>query len=107
MGLDDLLKIFLGHHGKQYSKHHGGHHRGHHSDCYEPYYREPGPMQRKEPEETLQCSYCSAQNKLTSNFCFNCGKRLKSQCPSCNSKIEATAKYCPECGLKFENRKFE
>ena len=83
MGLDDLLKIFLGHHGKHYSKHHGGHH----SDCYEPYYQEPGPMQRKEAEETLQCSYCSAQNKVTSNFCSNCGKRLKSQCPSCKTKI--------------------
>ena len=109
MGLEDLLKMFLGHHGKNHSKHHGHHgHSGHHNDCSEPYYREPEPMQRmKETGQTLQCSYCLAENKITTNFCSNCGKRLKVQCPSCKTKIDERIKYCPKCGLKLDNDKSE
>jgi hypothetical protein len=47
------------------------------------------------------CIICETSISEISNFCFNCGTRIK--CPECESPLLKEAKFCFKCGIKVES----
>lgn len=46
----------------------------------------------------FECPKCEYSLHLSSNFCPNCGYKLKSKCSKCGSMKYIDMNYCPECG---------
>lgn len=47
------------------------------------------------------CRECGAENEPDSNFCSECGAKLKIICPSCGEELNADSKFCDKCGYKL------
>lgn len=44
------------------------------------------------------CPNCSTKVSQGSQFCPQCGEKLKAQCTSCGEELKAEWKCCPKCG---------
>ncbi len=48
------------------------------------------------------CPNCGTLNEIDTNFCKNCGKKLKqNNCPKCGYKLDNDAKFCSNCGERI------
>ena len=49
------------------------------------------------------CIYCGAPLDDDSQFCTNCGKRIK-LCPKCGSVLKGDSLFCAKCGTRLDMR---
>ena len=49
------------------------------------------------------CIYCGAPLDDDSQFCANCGKRIK-LCPKCGSVLKGDSLFCAKCGTRLDMR---
>ncbi len=47
------------------------------------------------------CIYCGAPLDIDSQFCTNCGKKIK-LCPRCGSVLKGDSLFCAKCGTKLD-----
>ena len=47
------------------------------------------------------CIYCGAPLDIDSQFCANCGKRIKI-CPNCGSVTKVDSVFCAKCGTRLD-----
>ena len=47
------------------------------------------------------CIYCGAPLDGDSQFCANCGKRIK-MCPRCGAVLKDDSLFCAKCGMKLD-----
>ncbi len=52
-------------------------------------------------EEKIKCPECGTENANDSNFCQECGAKLKKVCPSCGEVLDNESKFCDKCGYKL------
>lgn len=53
--------------------------------------------------EMNNCIYCGAPLDDDSQFCANCGKRIK-LCPKCGSVLKGDSLFCAKCGTRLDMR---
>jgi predicted nucleic acid-binding Zn ribbon protein len=49
------------------------------------------------------CIYCGASLDSDSQFCANCGKKIK-MCPRCGAVLKADSSFCARCGTRLDGQ---
>ena len=65
------------------------------------------PVVNVEVQTPTECPFCNQVEKgrlpKESNFCPDCGSRLRGNCPECESKSSPSfASFCVHCGFRFD-----
>lgn len=51
--------------------------------------------------EFRKCPVCGSENENDSNFCSECGTKLRITCPACGEELRADSRFCDKCGYRL------
>lgn len=51
--------------------------------------------------ESRKCPVCGAENENDSNFCSECGAKLRIICPACGEELRTDSRFCDKCGYRL------